>query len=69
MALEDKFTINLNQNLWGSVVTYAALGIAEHWKLHVLFCLSCLASLAMTISVLFTVSFYTWNYCRRKIQG
>ena len=40
MAVEDKFNINLNQNLWGLVVAYAALGVAEHWCLRWLFRLS-----------------------------
>jgi hypothetical protein len=29
VGVEDRFHINLNQNLWGLVVSYAALGIAE----------------------------------------
>jgi len=67
MGLEEKFNINLNQNLWGLVVTYAALGIAEHWNLRRLLCLSLIAAVAMTVSVLFTVTFYTWKYCRSKL--
>jgi hypothetical protein len=31
MGLEDKFDINLNQNPWGLIVAYVALGSAEHW--------------------------------------
>lgn len=68
MAIEDKFNINLNQNLWGVVVCYAALGIAEHWHLCVLFWLSAISSTWMTLSVLITVAFYTLNYCKEK-QG
>jgi hypothetical protein len=35
MSVEDKFNINLNQNLWGGVVVaYVALGVAEHWCLR-----------------------------------
>ena len=30
MSLDDKFNVNLNQNLWGLVVAYLALGSAEH---------------------------------------
>ena len=33
MAVEDKFYNNLNQNLWGLIVSYTALGISEHWGL------------------------------------
>jgi hypothetical protein len=68
MGAEDKFNINLNQNLWGLVVAYAALGVAEHWRLPWLFKLSRIAAIIMTISVLFTVTAYTWNYCRAKFQ-
>jgi hypothetical protein len=66
MAVEDKFNINLNQNLWGLVFCYGALGAAEHWGLKYLFWLAFVASIGLTISVLTTFAFYTWNYCRRK---
>ena len=69
MAVEDKFNINLNQNLWGLVVAYAALGVAEHWNLSWLFRLSLAVAIVMSISVFFTVVFYTWNYCRAKWQN
>lgn len=68
MAIEDKVNVNLNQNLWGLVVAYAALGVAEHWSLPWLFKLSRIAAIIMTISVFFTVIAYTWNYCRAKLQ-
>lgn len=68
MAVEDKFNINLNQNLWGLVVTYTALGVAEHWCLPWLFRLSRIAAIIMTASVFFTGIAYTWNYCRAKFQ-
>jgi hypothetical protein len=69
MAVEDKLNINLNQNLWGLVVAYAALGAAEHWGLPWLLKLSRIAAIVMTVSVFFTVGFYTWNYCRAKWRG
>lgn len=68
MAVEDKFYINLNQNLWGLVVAYAALGVSEHLGLKRLGCLSFILSIGLSISVLLTVAFYTWNYCRGKIK-
>jgi hypothetical protein len=67
MAVEDKFNINLNQNLWGLVVAYAALGIAEHLGLRRLGCLAFIASIGLTISILFTAAFYTWDYCQKRI--
>ena len=66
MNLEDKFNINLNQNLWALVVCYAALGVAEHWKLCALFWLSIISSAGMTLYVLIAFAFYTWNYCKKK---
>jgi hypothetical protein len=68
MGIEDKFNVNLNQNLWGLVVAYAALGVAEHWCLPWLFKLSRFAAIIMTASVFFTWIAYTWNYCRAKFQ-
>jgi hypothetical protein len=68
MGIEDKLNVNLNQNLWGLVVAYAALGVAEHWCLPWLFKLSRIAAIIMTASVVFTGIAYTWNYCRAKFQ-
>jgi hypothetical protein len=66
MALQDKLNINLNQNLWGLVVCYGALGTAEHWGLKYLLWLALMASVGMTISVLITVGFYTVEYCKKR---
>jgi hypothetical protein len=60
----DSFKIKLNQNLWGLVVAYAALGIAEHWRLRWLFRLSLVVAICMTVSVLVTTVRYTLNYWR-----
>ncbi len=62
----ESFKIDLNQNLWGLVVAYAALGAAEHWELKRLGCLSLIMAIGMTLSVLVTTLFYTVNYCRSK---
>jgi hypothetical protein len=67
MAIEEKFNINLNQNLWGLVAAYLALGAAEHWGLKWLFYLSLIVSIGLSISVLFTFAFYTVNYCKKKL--
>ncbi len=66
MAVEDQFKINLNQNLWGLVVAFGALGVAEHWCLKWLFRLSLCVGIIMSVSVFFTMLFYTLNYCRQK---
>ena len=68
MALEDRFDINLNQNLWGLIVAYVALGSAEHWGLKWLFWLSLIVSIGFSFSVLVTVAVYTINYCKNKLR-
>jgi len=67
--VQPEFDIKLNQNLWGLVAAYGALGVAEHWSLRWLFRLSLGVSIFMSVSVVFTVAFYTWNYCREKWRG
>lgn len=66
MAWEDKFKINLNQNLWGLVVAYAALGAAEYWQLEWLKWLTGVVAAGISFSVLICLVFYTWHYCVRK---
>jgi hypothetical protein len=66
MSIPEKLHINLNQNLWGLVVSYSALGAAEHWGLKWLFWPALVVSAGMSLSVLVTFAFYTWNYCRKK---
>jgi hypothetical protein len=67
MAAEDNFKINLNQNVWALVVSYAALGASEYWGLKLLCRFAFIASAGLTLSVLITFGFYTWNYCRQKV--
>jgi len=55
MAVEDKFNINLNQNLWGLVVAFAALGVAEHWCLKWLFRLSLTVAICRHLPVMGSV--------------
>ena len=62
----ENFKINLNQNLWGLIVAFAALGISEYYGLCALFWVSLLVSVVMTISVVATVIAYTIKYCRSK---
>ena len=62
----DNFKINLNQNLWGLVVSFGFLGIAEYYELCVLFWFSVLPALAMAISIIFTTWAYTKNYLTKK---
>jgi hypothetical protein len=69
MPIEDKFNINLNQNLWGLVVAFTCLGLAEHFRLKWLFIFSSVVSVPMSISVVLAVGFYTAHYCLRKREA
>jgi hypothetical protein len=63
----DNTKINLNQNLWGLLLSYLALGISEYYDLIVLFYLSFVLSILLTISVIITTIAYTINYWKGKI--
>ena len=62
----DIFKINLNQNLWGLVVCFGFLGVAEYYKLCVLFWFSVIPSIVMVISICMTTYAYTKNYTKNK---
>ena len=66
MSVEDKFNVNLNQNLWGLVVALLALGAAEYFELKWLFRISLFLSIVAAASVSFTILFYTIDYCKKK---
>lgn len=68
MPVEDNLNINLNQNLWGLIIAYAALGAAEKFGFHHLWWLAFIVSCAMTASVLLTAIFYTIAYCKAKVR-
>lgn len=63
---EEQFKINLNQNLWGLVVAFGALGAAEHYRLCTLFWFSAVVSIIMVLSVAVTTVAYTTNYWKQK---
>lgn len=63
---EDQFKINLNQNLWGLVITLLALGAAEYFDLCTLFWFAVVLSTIMALSVAVTTLAYTINYWRQK---
>lgn len=64
----ENFKINLNQNLWVLVVAFLGLGVAEYFELPKLLKVSYFLSIASIISVLFTLIFYTVNYCKNKTE-
>lgn len=63
----DQFKINLNQNTWGLVVAFSALGASEHYQLCTLFWFAGAASIIMLLSVAVTTLAYTINYCKQKL--
>jgi hypothetical protein len=62
----DHFRINLNQNLWGLVVSFLALGFAEYYHLPTLFWVSASTSVIMVISVALTTLAYTIHYWKSR---
>jgi hypothetical protein len=66
--MPDPLKFDLNQNLWGLVLSLASLGAAEYFRLPRLRVFAEVISFVMTISVVFTTFFYTVNYCRRKLE-
>lgn len=63
---EEQFKINLNQNLWGLIAAFVALGTAEHWNLPTLFWFSVAVTAIMVVSVAATTFAYTIKYCKNK---
>ena len=65
---DDQFKINLNQNLWGLVVGLAALGLAEYYRLGVLFWFAAVVSGLMALSLSVTTVAYTIRYWKNKMK-
>ncbi len=64
----EQFKINLNQNLWGLLVGFGTLGVAEYFKLWTLFGFAVVISVIMVSSIAVTTFAYTVNYWKNK-QG
>lgn len=64
--IEDKFKINLNQNLWVLVVGFLSLGFSELHDLPKLKILALVLSIGAILSVIVTLFFYTYKYCKNK---
>lgn len=62
----EQFKINLNQNLWGLVVGFVALGAAEYYELNTLFWFASINSVIMVLSIAFTTLAYTKKYWKDK---
>ena len=65
---DDQFKINLNQNLWGLVVGLTALGLAEYYRLSVLFWFAAVVSGLMALSLSVTTVVYTIRYWKNKMR-
>lgn len=64
----NDFKIYLNQNLWVLVLSLTILGIAEYFKLDVLFWFGFILSLITGISVIITMIPYTIEYWTKKMK-
>ena len=62
----ESFKINLNQNLWGLVVSFVSLGTAEYFRLCMLFWFSVVIAVVMTISISITTFAYTKTYSKNR---
>lgn len=67
MTFEDKFKINLNQNLWVLVVGFLSLGLSEYYDLEKLRILSLVLSIFTLVSIVVTLFFYTIRYCKNRL--
>ncbi len=58
--------INLNQNVWGLIVSLLTLGASEYFKLPTLHWFGIILSVISTLSFVATLCVYTWNYIKKK---
>ena len=65
---EDKFNINLNQNLWVLIVVLLTIGISEYYGLCILFWFGITLGIVSSISIIACLIFYTYYYCMKKIK-
>lgn len=65
----DNFKINLNQNLWGLLLTLLTLGTAEYFELCTLYWFGLVLSGLTSISFLITLIAYTINYWKSKMKN
>lgn len=68
MALSD-FKINLNQNLWGLLLSLLTLGVGEYYGLCSLYWFGLVLSLFTSLSFLITLTAYTIRYWKLKMTN
>ncbi len=62
----DNFKINLNQNLWGLLVSIIALGTGEYFCLKTLYLVGVIFTVLTGLSYIITLIPYTINYVKNK---
>ena len=60
--------IKVNQNLAGLILGLASIELSEYFKLTWSFWVGFVVTIIFTISVVITTAFYTYNYCKNKVQ-
>lgn len=61
--------VNLNQNLWGLLVSLSTLGSAEFFGLCSLYWFGLILSILTSLSFLVTLIAYTRNYWKNKTKS
>jgi len=64
----ENFKINLNQNLWGLILSILTLGISEYFDLKTLFVFGLILSIISSLSFSITLVAYTINYWNEKMK-
>lgn len=64
----DNFKIQLNQNIWGLLISFITLGTAEYFLLPKLEIFGCISSILATTSFAITLLVYTINYVKNKLK-
>ncbi len=62
----DDLTINLNQNLWGLLISIVTLGTGEYFCLQTLYWVGVTFTSLTGLSYIITLISYTRNYLRNK---
>lgn len=66
--MTDNFKINLNQNIWGLLLSLLTLGTSEYYKLVSLYYFGLILSIITSLSFVITLVAYTINYCKNKMK-
>ena len=64
----ENFKINLNQNIWAMLLALTTLGASEYYDLCTLYWFGLVLSGLSTLSFVFTITAYTYNYCKNKFK-